>query len=365
MLSFRTKGFNGYGIQYSPFFDNKIAVATSANYGLVGNGKLFILSIEPSGVIHEQRSWMTQDGLFSVAWSEINENQVFVSSGDGSIKMFDLNVPEFPVMQWKEHSREVFAVNFNLVDKTNFVSSSWDGQIKVFSPNRPESLLTLQANHPDYSTKIAPLQAQGQAPPPVHHQPKHQAIDTTNCVYEAQFSPHSPSQIFSCTGAGKIQIWDIRDRNPLQKEFTAHSGFEVLLVSPNFYRPTILASGGSDKSVLIWDFRIISDTPHIRGPSPLNLFHGHQMAVKRVKWSPFDGKELVSASYDMTSMVWRDSADERARFLRAGAPLKAVFLAHSEFVMDCDYSLWGEPGWIGTTGWDEMVHVWNSNRYLV
>ena len=135
---------------------------------------------------------MTQDGLFSVAWSEINENQVVVSSGDGSIKMFDLNVPEFPVMQWKEHSREVFAVNFNLVDKTNFVSSSWDGQIKVFSPNRPESLLTLQANHPDYSTKIAPLQAQGQAPPPVHHQPKHQAIDTTNCVYEAQFSliPH-------------------------------------------------------------------------------------------------------------------------------------------------------------------------------
>lgn len=31
----------------------------------------------------------TQDGLFDVAWSEINENQLVTSSGDGSIKMWD------------------------------------------------------------------------------------------------------------------------------------------------------------------------------------------------------------------------------------------------------------------------------------
>lgn len=31
----------------------------------------------------------TQDGLYDVAWSEVNENQLIVSSGDGSIKMWD------------------------------------------------------------------------------------------------------------------------------------------------------------------------------------------------------------------------------------------------------------------------------------
>lgn len=34
-------------------------------------------------------SYDTQDGLYDVAWSEVNENQLVVSSGDGSIKMWD------------------------------------------------------------------------------------------------------------------------------------------------------------------------------------------------------------------------------------------------------------------------------------
>lgn len=36
MLEFRTQGFQGYGIKYSPFYDSRIAVAASSNYGLVG-----------------------------------------------------------------------------------------------------------------------------------------------------------------------------------------------------------------------------------------------------------------------------------------------------------------------------------------
>lgn len=36
-------------------------------------------------------------------------------------------------MNYKEHSREVYSVNFNLVSKDNFVSSSWDGTIKLVS----------------------------------------------------------------------------------------------------------------------------------------------------------------------------------------------------------------------------------------
>jgi peroxin-7 len=50
MLEFHTQGFQGYAVQYSPFFDNRIAVAASANYGLVGNGRLFILELTPQGI---------------------------------------------------------------------------------------------------------------------------------------------------------------------------------------------------------------------------------------------------------------------------------------------------------------------------
>ena len=54
-----------------------------------------------------------------------------VATGDGSIKLFDIGLDEFPIRSWKEHNREVFAVHWNLVAKDTFCSSSWDGTIKV------------------------------------------------------------------------------------------------------------------------------------------------------------------------------------------------------------------------------------------
>lgn len=50
MLEFHTKGFSGSAVKYSPFFDNRLAVTASANYGLVGNGRLYILELTPNGI---------------------------------------------------------------------------------------------------------------------------------------------------------------------------------------------------------------------------------------------------------------------------------------------------------------------------
>jgi hypothetical protein len=54
MLEFRTQGFNGYSVKYSPFFDSRIAVASSANFGLVGNGRLYILGLTANGIVAEK-----------------------------------------------------------------------------------------------------------------------------------------------------------------------------------------------------------------------------------------------------------------------------------------------------------------------
>lgn len=73
----------------------------------------------------------TQDSLYDLAWSEAHENQVVVAAGDGSIKLFDIALDEFPVQSWQEHNREVFSVHWNLVAKDTFCSSSWDGTVKI------------------------------------------------------------------------------------------------------------------------------------------------------------------------------------------------------------------------------------------
>lgn len=55
MLEFRTPGFNPYAVKYSPYYDSRIAVAASANYGIVGNGRLFALRMDAAG-IHVEKS---------------------------------------------------------------------------------------------------------------------------------------------------------------------------------------------------------------------------------------------------------------------------------------------------------------------
>ena len=130
MLEFQTPGFQGYSTKYSPFIDSRLAVVAAANYGLVGNGRLYVLRLTSTGI--EAEKWFdTQDSLFDLAWSETHENQVVVASGDGSIKLFDTSLDEFPIRSWHEHKREAFSVHWNLVAKDVFASSSWDGTIKV------------------------------------------------------------------------------------------------------------------------------------------------------------------------------------------------------------------------------------------
>ena len=51
MLEYQTQGFCGYSVKYSPFFDSRIAVAASANFGLVGNGRLYILGLTADGTV--------------------------------------------------------------------------------------------------------------------------------------------------------------------------------------------------------------------------------------------------------------------------------------------------------------------------
>ncbi len=49
IAQFDTVGYNGYAVQFSPYFKDRLACASSANYGIVGNGKLWIIDIIREG----------------------------------------------------------------------------------------------------------------------------------------------------------------------------------------------------------------------------------------------------------------------------------------------------------------------------
>lgn len=46
-LALRTPGFAHYALAWSPFHTSRLAAASSANFGLVGNGRLHLTTIGP------------------------------------------------------------------------------------------------------------------------------------------------------------------------------------------------------------------------------------------------------------------------------------------------------------------------------
>lgn len=344
MLEFRTSGFNPYAVKYSPYYDSRIAVASAANYGIVGNGRLFCLGLGPQG-IQVEKTFDTNDAQYDLAWSEINENQLLAACGDGSIKLYDVNVNEFPIMNFHEHKRETYSVAWSPVTKDTFASSSWDGTVKIWSPARKESLRTLPVG---------------------------------NCTYSTSYCPSNPNIISAVSTDSQLRIFDLRTPVNAQYHLTTKIPVhqpppvpmppglsppcmpaEILTHDWNKYRDTVIATGGVDRVIRTFD---------IRNPTagPTSIMMGHDYAVRRLAWSPHAADILLSASYDMTVRLWTDGstmATDQPSPVKPGVQL-GIMNRHTEFVTGVDWCLFGVGGWVATAGWDERILLWDANMML-
>ncbi|KAM0749288.1 WD40 repeat-like protein [Meredithblackwellia eburnea MCA 4105] len=345
----RTDGFAAYSVAYSPFFPNKLAVAGSANFGLVGNGRLNIIGVGPSAM-GVDKAFDTQDGLYDLAWSEVHENQLVTASGDGSVKLWDIMLNDFPIRKWHEHAREVFSIDWSNVQKELFCTGSWDCSVKIWTPDRTTSIGTIPAH--------------------------------TACVYSALFSPSQPATIATCSSDGFLKVWDtrtaIRPAGPGQLAqpsiaLAAHST-EVLSLDWNKYQPHLIATGSVDRTIRVHDLRMCTSSPQGASPAPtmqpnatVASLLGHEYAVRKVAWSPHSADIIASASYDMTARVWGiDTANAggpapQSQFGSAGmgqgARLLRIHQDHTEFVVGLAWSFF-EDGVVASCSWDQEVHLW-------
>jgi len=302
-------GFNGCSVEFSPFFQNRVAVGTAQYFGIIGNGRLHVFDIDPvSGNMVEVRSFDTSDGIYDTAWNEMNEHQIVSVSSDGSVKLWDINTMEgFPILNYKEHMQEVSAVNWNLATKDTFVTSSWDKTLKVWDPNSPHSIRTL-AEH-------------------------------TYCVYNAAYSPHRPQSILSCSGDHTVKIWDMFQGTSAQT-VRAHEA-EILACDWNKYNEFVFVTGSVDRTLKVWDIR--------RLEREVVCLQGHTYGIRRLKCSPHSEDIIGSVAYDMTLCLWNWKLED-ALFAKCDH--------HSEFVLGLDFNLFVD-GLISTCSWDRYVCVWN------
>ncbi|KAL5151085.1 Peroxisome biogenesis protein 7 [Glycine soja] len=306
--------FNGYSVKFSPFYENRLAVATAQNFGILGNGRLHVLDLspEPSLPISELVAYDTADGIYDVAWSESHDSIVIAAVADGSVKLYDLALPPTsnPIRSFQEHTREVHSADYNPVRRDSFLSSSWDDTVKLWTLDRPTSVRTFKEH--------------------------------AYCVYSAVWNPRHADVFASASGDCTLRVWDVREPGSTMI-LPAHE-FEILACDWNKYDECVIATASVDKSVKVWDVRNYR--------VPLCVLNGHGYAVRKVKFSPHVRNLMVSCSYDMTVCVWDFMVEDA---------LVSRYDHHTEFAVGVDMSVLVE-GLMASTGWDELVYFMKSEE---
>mmetsp|Transcript_3575 Transcript_3575/g.8938 ORF Transcript_3575/g.8938 Transcript_3575/m.8938 type:complete len:159 (+) Transcript_3575:179-655(+) len=130
-MFFKTQ-FNGYSVKFSPYNEGRLAVSTAQNFGIIGNGRQYILDVTPQG-LREVAAFDTIDGLYDCSWCEANENVLASASGDGSIKVWDIALPPQmnPIRSFEEHGKKKSTagnfVQFNItITRSLFLSAHSD-----------------------------------------------------------------------------------------------------------------------------------------------------------------------------------------------------------------------------------------------
>lgn len=157
--------------------------------------------------------------------------------------------------------KEVYSVEWSHLNKRTILTSSNDNEIKVWDATNMTS--TAKFMH-DFT------------------------------CYSAMWHPTHESIFGSCSGDQTIRVWDLRQQRDV-KRIHAHDN-EVISFDFNKYE-NFVATGSTDGMIKVWDLRSTTE-------SPIMVLTGHNLAVKRVRFSPYHANILASGSYDMSSLIW-------------------------------------------------------------
>uniref|UniRef100_A0A803P3Z2 Peroxin-7 n=1 Tax=Cannabis sativa TaxID=3483 RepID=A0A803P3Z2_CANSA len=271
--------FNGYSVKFSPFYENRLAVATAQNFGILGNGRLHVLDLSPSpgGPITELAGYDTADGVYDIAWSESHDSLLVAAIADGSVKLYDLALPPTsnPIRSLKEHTREVQSADYNPIRRDSFITSSWDDTIKLWTLDRPTSVRTFKEH--------------------------------AYCVYAAVWNPRHGDVFASASGDCTVRIWDVREPGSTMI-LPAHE-FEILSCDWNKYDDCCIVTGSVDKSIKVWDVRSFR--------TPVSVLNGHEYDHHTEFAVGVDMSVLVdglfaSTGWDELVYVWQHGTDPRA-----------------------------------------------------
>ncbi|EPQ29087.1 uncharacterized protein PFL1_03376 [Pseudozyma flocculosa PF-1] len=139
----------------------------------------------------------------------------------------------------------------------------------------------------------------------------------TSSVEDLQWSPSEPTVFASCSADRSIRIWDVRvkSRKSVIAVEDAHPE-DVNVISWNRGTDYLLASGGDEGGINVWDMRTFKSSTGAGGapaparPSPVAGFQWHTAPISSIEWHPTEDSIFAASGRDDQVTLWDLSVEQ-------------------------------------------------------
>ncbi|PON91316.1 TNF receptor-associated factor [Trema orientale] len=218
----------------------------------------------------------TRCKLSCLSWNKYTKSHIASSDYEGIVTVWDVTTRQ-SVMEYEEHEKRAWSVDFSRTEPSMLVSGSDDCKVKIWCTNQEASVLNIDMKANICSVKYNPgssvYVAVGSADHHVHYydlrnisQPLHVFSGHSKAVSYVKFL--SNNELASASTDSTLRLWDVKDNLPIctYRGHTNEKNFVGLTVNSEY-----MACGSETNEVFVYHKAISKPmTSHKLGSSESN-----------------------------------------------------------------------------------------------
>ncbi|XP_027087947.1 E3 ubiquitin-protein ligase COP1 isoform X2 [Coffea arabica] len=250
---------------------------------------------EPADVPCPIAEMSTRSKLSCLSWNKYTKNHIASSDYEGIVTVWDVTTHQ-SVMEYEEHEKRAWSVDFSRTEPSMLVSGSDDCKVKIWCTNQEASVLNIDMKANICSVKYNPGSSihivVGSADHHIHYydlrntsQPVHIFSGHRKAVSYVKFL--SNSELASASTDSTLRLWDVKENIPLRtfRGHTNEKNFVGLTVNSEY-----IACGSETNEVFVY----------------------HKAISKPAAWHKF-GSDVQDAdedagSYFISAVCWKSDS---------------------------------------------------------
>ncbi|PQQ03168.1 E3 ubiquitin-protein ligase COP1 [Prunus yedoensis var. nudiflora] len=238
----------------------------------------------------------TRSKLSCLSWNKFTKNHIASTDYEGIVTVWDVNTRQ-SVMEYEEHEKRAWSVDFSCTEPTRLVSGSDDCKVKVWCTRQETSVLDIDMKANICCVKYNPGSsnciAVGSADHHIHYydlrnpsQPLHVFTGHKKAVSYVKFL--SNYELASASTDSTLRLWNVKENIPVRtfKGHTNEKNFVGLTVNGEY-----IACGSETNEVFVY----------------------HKEISKPVTWHRFGSPDLDdtdddAGSYFISAVCWKSDS---------------------------------------------------------